>query len=76
MTDRDFCYWLRGYFELSPALTPFTPEQMSCIQKHLDLVFENVTENKTEGESFPAEVPFPIFERDVASIAHVVSRRC
>jgi hypothetical protein len=73
MTDRDFCYWLRGYFELAefarkadasgytPALS-LTSEQLMCVRQHLDLVF-----NQPE---------LPAYERDESSIAHVVSRRC
>lgn len=49
MTPRDFCYWLRGYFELndaSSARNPKEQEELSNIQigeikRHLDLVFNN-----------------------------------
>ena len=55
MNERDFCYWLRGYFELVEAqwehrtddLTfdintmAMNKDQVNLIKKHLDLVMEN-----------------------------------
>lgn len=79
MTDRDFCYWLHGYFELAemarktdangfcPAIT-ITPEQLHCIRNHLRSVFENVIEGEVP--------PLQKYERDTASVAHVIPRRC
>lgn len=50
MSERDFCYWLMGFFELSlratdsgpvyGAGTAFTDVQRTCIVRHLDLVDE------------------------------------
>lgn len=45
MTIESFCYWLRGYFELSNSNT-LTEEQVTIIKKHLELVFTNVTKDK------------------------------
>ena len=42
MTHEQFCYWLQGFAELSPA-TPPTPEQWKSIQEHLALTFKKVT---------------------------------
>ncbi len=39
MKSVEFCYWLQGYFELSPGLKELTVEQVECIKKHLNLVF-------------------------------------
>lgn len=39
MKATEFCYWLQGYFELQPQTMPLTTEQVSCIQRHLNLVF-------------------------------------
>jgi hypothetical protein len=53
MTARDFCYWLKGYFELKQTIDHregATPETMSMIEKHLDLVFTHEID-----PSFPAD---------------------
>ena len=45
MTSRDFCYWLQGFFELSVSKMDagsnfvLSPDQIQCIQKHLNMVF-------------------------------------
>jgi len=46
MNERDFCYWLRGYFELFEAkfdinTMTMNKDQVNLIKKHLDLVMEN-----------------------------------
>ena len=38
MTSRDLCYWLQGFFELSPP-GPLSEHQVETIKKHLALVF-------------------------------------
>ena len=38
MSPLDFCYWLRGYFEIAGE-TQLTKEQAEVISKHLALVF-------------------------------------
>lgn len=47
MTAGEFCYWLQGYLELSAAdknTSPtLTSDQVACVQKHLELVFSQVT---------------------------------
>lgn len=42
MTDRDFCFWLNGFVELTQGQTP-NPAQWKSICEHLKLVFEKVT---------------------------------
>lgn len=42
MTDRDFCLWLQGFFELTGA-TEITNAQAKMIKEHLELVFDKVT---------------------------------
>ena len=39
MDPTSFCYWLRGFFEMTGA-KELTPEQVEMIHKHLLLVFE------------------------------------
>jgi hypothetical protein len=41
MTSRDFCYWLQGYFELSPSGAALTTEQTDMVRRHLALVFKH-----------------------------------
>lgn len=38
MTERDFFYWLQGYFELSATLEPLDQTTAECISRHIDLV--------------------------------------
>lgn len=42
MTERDFCYWLQGFVELTQGQTP-NPAQWKSIQEHLGEVFKKVT---------------------------------
>lgn len=42
MNERDFCYWLKGYLELTYE-RQLTLEQLSVIKEHLDLVFNKKT---------------------------------
>lgn len=45
MTERDFAYWLQGFFEIAnPEI--MTKEQIQIIKDHLDLVFDKVTPNR------------------------------
>lgn len=46
MKSQEFCYWLQGYFELIESeldkderMPEISRNQVSCIQKHLALVF-------------------------------------
>ena len=40
MKDREFVYWLQGFFELGEP-TEITAKQVAIIHKHLDLVLAN-----------------------------------
>lgn len=42
MTEREFCYWLQGLFEVGKP-EALNAEQTEMIRKHLALVFTNVT---------------------------------
>ncbi|MFM0044108.1 hypothetical protein [Paraburkholderia sediminicola] len=42
MNERDFCYWLNGFVELTQGQTP-NPAQWKSIQEHLREVFRKVT---------------------------------
>lgn len=60
MNERDFCYWLKGYFELSEnsewASAELTSKQQKIIKDHLDLVFKKVTPNY--GTTLSASEPY------------------
>ena len=43
MTPENFCYWLRGYIELSGDDVSLTPNQVKMINDHLDLVMIKTT---------------------------------
>ena len=42
MNEREFCYWLQGYFELTRTKT-LTLAQIQIIKDHLNLVFNKIT---------------------------------
>lgn len=42
MTERDFCYWLQGLFELTEVKS-LTESQVKMIRDHLKTVFIKVT---------------------------------
>ena len=42
MNERDFYYWLRGYFELTET-DSLTSSQVAVIKEHMDLVAKKVT---------------------------------
>lgn len=41
MLNRDFCYWLQGYFELAKPEGFLTVEQVTCVAKHAAMVHES-----------------------------------
>lgn len=45
MNAQEFCYWLRGYLELSGDNTrmSFSEEQVEMLRSHLNLVFTKIT---------------------------------
>lgn len=48
MTPENFCYWLKGYFELKdPSNKSIDAEQVKVIQDHLELVFKKETPDRT-----------------------------
>ena len=49
MDERDFYYWLRGFFELSDAKT-LSEAQVRMIKEHMNLVATKVTEELQEAE--------------------------
>lgn len=50
MRSRDFCYWLKGYFELSSGTrTSLAPEAVDCIKRHLALVFKHEIDPSIDG---------------------------
>ena len=55
MTPENFCYWLRGYLEIS-GYTSITDEQLKEISNHLDLVFIKLTPPLTTHVPY---TPFP-----------------
>lgn len=42
MTEKSFCYWLNGFFELSET-DKLSEKQVMMIKEHLALVFNKVT---------------------------------
>jgi hypothetical protein len=56
MTPLEFCYWLKGYFELGEFVrpkegdttlsVPFTPVQVLQMRNHLHRVFETLAKEK------------------------------
>lgn len=48
MNERDFFYWLQGYFELSGNESALTQEQVKVIKEHMALVATKVTEHSVQ----------------------------
>lgn len=48
MNERDFCYWLQGYFELTEG-AGLTENQVEIIKDHLGLAMTKVTPNRGGG---------------------------
>lgn len=48
MNEREFCYWLKGYFEIADpkGLTEDQERILKTIKDHLDLVFFKVTPDR------------------------------
>lgn len=44
MNEREFCYWLQGFFEVGNP-KQLSPEQTQIIKDHLALLFTKVTPN-------------------------------
>lgn len=44
MTPENFCYWLRGFYEINGETT-LTERQSKIISKHLNLVFAEEAKN-------------------------------
>lgn len=42
MSEKNFCYWLQGFFEMTEADT-LSKKQILMIKEHLNLVFTKVT---------------------------------
>jgi hypothetical protein len=45
MTERDFVYWLQGYFEICDT-DKLTENQVVIIKNHLNLVFHHTIDNQ------------------------------
>lgn len=45
MESQNFCYWLKGFFEISSS-NELTEKQVKIIRDHLDLVFKKVTPDR------------------------------
>lgn len=56
MTEREFCYWLQGFFEMRPDAEPISGEQSKAIKEHLALVFTKITPSFTVTDA-PSFVP-------------------
>lgn len=44
MQTQDFCYWFKGFVELTDGQTRPSETQWECIKQHLDLVFNKQTQ--------------------------------
>jgi hypothetical protein len=64
MTPENFCYWLRGFFELSEAgggkVEDLTRGESEMIKKHLDLVFTEKALKENTRITIPGMPTIPI----------------
>jgi hypothetical protein len=56
MTPENFCYWLKGFFELQSP-TELTETQVAQIRDHLNLVFLKVTPERAPFNFIKTEQP-------------------
>ena len=63
MSERDFCYWLQGFFEIQGVgpETWLTPSQVKVVVDHLNLVFTKVTGAPPQTPAPPAAPAPPWF---------------
>lgn len=77
MTSRDFCYWLQGYLEIEKeghaGPSELSPEQVSCIAKHLALVFRHEID-PSAGDEKMQEALNKIHGKPGADPNHIVYR--
>jgi len=74
MTPENFCYWLRGYVELSTQdVIDLTPKQVQIINDHLELVMKKITPSEDKGERNTETVydPFDTNFLDTKLICHL-----
>jgi len=65
MTHTEFCYWLQGFFELTPNLKTLDETQIKMIKQHLDLTFKKVTTHNFPVEKKPfVKIRPPFYEKD------------
>ncbi len=65
MTDRDFCFWLQGFFEVANP-KEMCEDQIKMVREHLNLVFEHAFAPK------PAAEPPPVKEVPAKGIAEAL----
>jgi len=58
MTPEQFCYWLNGYFEVS-YINDLTSDQVQIIKDHLATVFNKVTPNRKQDNTWVPPNPYP-----------------
>lgn len=74
MTPQEFCYWLQGFFEIaseSNAKVTLTQGQVDMIQRHLNLVFTNVTKTKISGKT---KVESDLSPESIKELMELISR--
>lgn len=59
MNERDFCYWLKGFFEMNSNTLYLTREQTYMIQEHLKLVFNQKTQTYQLQDLYTDKIPVP-----------------
>ena len=52
MTAENFCYWLKGYFEISPSDVTLNEAQLKMVKQHLDYVFAPKKPEPYDGSKF------------------------
>jgi hypothetical protein len=70
MTERDFAYWLQGFFEIGKegeVWSDLTPEQIDCIKNHIALV------RTTQKTSVLLTAIEALLDHDTVSVQKVIS---
>jgi hypothetical protein len=49
VTSRDFCFWLKGFFEIANREGGLSPNETATIKRHLALVFKHEIDPSIDG---------------------------
>lgn len=67
MTERDFAYWLQGFFEISGEARTLSSSQIACVRRHIALL------RTTQKTSVLATSIDALIEHNVEAVQRVIN---